>query len=205
MEETQEMQAQSLGWEDPLEEEMATHSRILAWKIQRTEEAGRLQSMGSPRIGHYPVTNICTYPGVESGFNHPGSLAMRKLRLCKTLNSKRRWRPRKASGPGVLHNHPPPTPSNLLSPTRQDSVCWIKAKSPTGKASWYGNRKGGLFPSGLFACNFLPPNVWNDKDEADSIIWSQISHITWHFAVILWNSSWILGCQFKRKPTISKG
>ena len=42
----QEMQVQSLGWEDPLEEEMATHSSILAWEIQWTEEPGGLQSMG---------------------------------------------------------------------------------------------------------------------------------------------------------------
>ena len=42
----QETQVQSLGWEDPLEEEMATHSGILAWRIPWTEEPGRLQSMG---------------------------------------------------------------------------------------------------------------------------------------------------------------
>ena len=42
----------SLGWEDPLEQEMATHSSILAWKIPRMEESGRLQSMGSQRVGH---------------------------------------------------------------------------------------------------------------------------------------------------------
>ena len=42
----------SLGWEDPLEEEMATHSSILAWKIQWTEEPGRLQSMRSQKVGH---------------------------------------------------------------------------------------------------------------------------------------------------------
>ena len=40
------MWVQSLGWEDPLEEEMTTHSSILAWKILRTEEPGSLQSMG---------------------------------------------------------------------------------------------------------------------------------------------------------------
>ena len=45
----QETQAQSLGWEDPLEKEMATHSSILAWKIPWTEEPGWLQSMGSQR------------------------------------------------------------------------------------------------------------------------------------------------------------
>ena len=43
---------QSLGQEDTLEEEMATHSSILAWKIPWTEEPGRLQSMGLPRVGH---------------------------------------------------------------------------------------------------------------------------------------------------------
>ena len=48
----QETQVRSLGWEDPLEKEMATHSRILAWKISWTEEPGGLQSMGSLRIGH---------------------------------------------------------------------------------------------------------------------------------------------------------
>ena len=42
----------SLGQEDPLEKEMATHSSILAWKIPRTEEPGRLQSMGSQRVEH---------------------------------------------------------------------------------------------------------------------------------------------------------
>ena len=48
----QETWVQSLGWEDPLEEEMATHSIILVWKIPWTEEPGRLQSMGSKRVGH---------------------------------------------------------------------------------------------------------------------------------------------------------
>ena len=47
-----ETQVQSLGGEDPLEKEMATHSSILAWKIPLTEEPGRLQSMGSERVGH---------------------------------------------------------------------------------------------------------------------------------------------------------
>ena len=42
----------SLGWEDLLEKEMATDSSILAWSIPRTEEHGRLQSMGSQRVGH---------------------------------------------------------------------------------------------------------------------------------------------------------
>ena len=45
----QEMQVQSLDWEDPLEKEMATHSSILAWEIPCTEEPGGLQSMRSQK------------------------------------------------------------------------------------------------------------------------------------------------------------
>ena len=60
----QETWVQSLGWEDPLEEEIATHSSILAWEIPWTEEPGGLQSMGSQRVGqdlatkHSTETNI---------------------------------------------------------------------------------------------------------------------------------------------------
>ena len=43
---------QSLGWEDPLKEGMATHSSILAWRIPQTEKPGRLQFIGSQRVGH---------------------------------------------------------------------------------------------------------------------------------------------------------
>ena len=48
----QETLVQALGWEDPLEKEMATHSSTSAWKIPGTEEPGRLQSMGLKRVGH---------------------------------------------------------------------------------------------------------------------------------------------------------
>ena len=48
----QETQVQSLGREDPLEKEMATHSSTIAWKIPWTEEPGRVQSMGSQRVRH---------------------------------------------------------------------------------------------------------------------------------------------------------
>ena len=48
----QETWVQSLGWEDPLEEEMAIHSNILAWRIPWTEEPGRLQSTGSQKVRH---------------------------------------------------------------------------------------------------------------------------------------------------------
>ena len=52
MQEIQEMQVQSLGWEDALDEETATHFSFIAWEIPWTEDPGRLQSVGSKRVGH---------------------------------------------------------------------------------------------------------------------------------------------------------
>ena len=56
----QDTQVRSLGWEDPLEKRMATHSSILAWRIPWTEETGGLQSMGSQRVRHDWVTKHST-------------------------------------------------------------------------------------------------------------------------------------------------
>ena len=57
----QEVWVQSLGQEDLLEKEMATHSSILVWRIPQTEEPDRLQSIGSRRVGHDGVTNTFTF------------------------------------------------------------------------------------------------------------------------------------------------
>ena len=59
----QETWVRSLGLEDPLEKETATHSSILAWKISWIEDPGGMQSMGSQRVGHDQVTNtyLLTY------------------------------------------------------------------------------------------------------------------------------------------------
>ena len=54
-------QPQSLGWEDPLKQEMVTHSSIIAWRIPWTKEPSRLQSMGLQRVGHNQVTNTCIF------------------------------------------------------------------------------------------------------------------------------------------------
>ena len=53
----QETWVQSLGWEDPMEKEKATHFSILAWRIPWTEEPGELQSVGLQRVGQELVTN----------------------------------------------------------------------------------------------------------------------------------------------------
>ena len=61
MQEPHKTGVQSMGWEDPLKEGMATHSSILAWRIPRTEEPGGLQSMGPQRVGHDWSNSACTH------------------------------------------------------------------------------------------------------------------------------------------------
>ena len=58
--EMQDTWVRSLGWEDLLKKEMATHSGILAWRIPWIEKPGELQSMGSQRVGHDPVNSTFT-------------------------------------------------------------------------------------------------------------------------------------------------
>ena len=57
----QETRVRSLGWEDSLEKEMATHSSIHAWRLPWTEEPGRLQSTGSQRVGHDWASSLSLY------------------------------------------------------------------------------------------------------------------------------------------------
>ena len=65
----------SLDWEDPLEKEMAIHSRILAWKIPWMEELGRLQSIGSQRVRHKRVASLDFTSRVSPGALTPHSRA----------------------------------------------------------------------------------------------------------------------------------
>ena len=72
----QETRVQFLGWEDPLEKEMATHSSILAWRIPQTEEPGRLQSMGLQESEHNLVTKS---PSPELLLRESGTLHVNYL------------------------------------------------------------------------------------------------------------------------------
>ena len=88
----QETWVRSLGQEDPLEKQMATHSSTLAWKIPWVEEAGRLQSMGSQRVGHNWVTSLSlflpSFTGRNEGVSGVG-LQMYKSKWTETLHKKR--------------------------------------------------------------------------------------------------------------------
>ena len=71
-----------LGWEDPLEKEMATHSSTLAWKIPWTEEPGGLQSMGSQTVGHDWATSLSFFPSKTKNYT---VLLMRKYEEVKLV------------------------------------------------------------------------------------------------------------------------
>ena len=78
---------QSLGWEDPLEKGMVTHSSILAWKILGTEEPGGLHSMGSKRIGHDWVTNTFHfYVNTTSVISTILNPSLSCVPICNTVN-----------------------------------------------------------------------------------------------------------------------
>ena len=79
----QETQVQ-LGWEDPLEEEMATHSTILAWRIPWTEKPGGLQSMGSRRVRHERVTTLYFLSHTDASYLPPSNYF-----TCKWLRTTR--------------------------------------------------------------------------------------------------------------------
>ena len=117
----QETWVWSLGQEDPLEKERATHSRIFAWEIPQTEETGRLQSMWSQRIGHdrvintwksqrsfqvnktnelhciffYKIKIICVFRWIES-------VNAKLLQSCRTLRGPMHRSPRGSSVHGIL-------------------------------------------------------------------------------------------------------
>ena len=72
----QETRVRSLGWEDPMEKEMATHSSTLAWKIPWMEEPGRLQSMGLQRVGHNWATSLSLGGGAFERWSDEGGALM---------------------------------------------------------------------------------------------------------------------------------
>ena len=89
-----EIQVRSLGWEDPLEEGMATHSSVLAWKVPWTEEPGRPESVGSRRVRHEWSDYARTHTHSKESWNWPGSgMPTGTLGMKTMLEKHRPWGP----------------------------------------------------------------------------------------------------------------
>ena len=105
MQETQETRFPSLGWEDPQEEEMATHSSILAWRIPWTEEPGRLQPMGKQRVGYdwaHTRFSFLLLPRRKSSCDHVHKGHMLKMEEQGIRWSLNHWWFLWASGPAMV-------------------------------------------------------------------------------------------------------
>ena len=85
----QETWVRSLGWEDPLEKGMATHSSLLAWRIPWTQEPGEIQSMGLQRVGHSYVTNTFTFHFFRQRETLDVSSTKKRRKLIAILNLPR--------------------------------------------------------------------------------------------------------------------
>ena len=120
------MQVQSLGWEDPLEEGMATHSRILAWRIPWTEEPGGRQSMGSQRVA------ISVPRGDPGGSPNPARDSPQKLTA-------------EGSGRQALEHPavPAQTPEACSASSQRREACGVDAGFPAGW-EWGGMRWDAL-------------------------------------------------------------
>ena len=83
------MKVQSLGWEDPLEESMATHSNVLTWRIPWTEEPGGLRSIGSQRVGHDESDLACVHSFTRYLYDCISQIDMVRFLYSKFYKGKR--------------------------------------------------------------------------------------------------------------------
>ena len=135
----QVMWVQSLGREDPLEEEMATHSSVLAWRIPWTEEPGGLRSRGSQRVGHNRATNsFASLPplGSKASLSHWVWADHSPKKYSDPLFLEgASWQAMQWTGRGVWSAHRAPLPGlGCLQP----SILFCRMSN-----SWVGSRDGG--------------------------------------------------------------
>ena len=146
-----ETQVQSLGWEDPLEKEMATHSSTPAWKIPWTEEPGRLQSMGSQRVGHDWLTALHFSPLVSAP---PPPWTQPLCEVCSSSVTRRHLTVEAFSLCVLSLAQPPlfcqetPTHNNLREPAQHPLLLWL-LRSPA------------FFPATRASVRALPASSWS--------------------------------------------
>ena len=132
-----ETQVQSLGQEDPLEKDMAPHSSTLAWKIPWMEEPGRLQSMGSQRVGHDWVTSFhfTSMAGKEDNWVYV-CVHTHTHTHTETHTQKQKWKPCNFPGEFIAGADHVPS-SDLQCVFRRDGKIWCQLKKIPSSFGWY--------------------------------------------------------------------
>ena len=165
----QERHVQSLGWEDPLEKKMATHSSILAWETPWTEEPGGLQPMGSQRIGHDLATKQQT-TDLDFNLKSCGQLLsnphFKCLWTCEFINKERK----KTIGDDIIHlllhrgPLPPPQKNKNKNLSVSSSLVWLHVCLPLSTCSlWKLCEMLTWWSSTLLKCFWL---WWGNKDHS---------------------------------------
>ena len=165
----------SLGWEDPLEKEIATHSSILAWEILCTEKPGEPQSMGSQRVGYSWVTYTHTHTHTEAtnmSFNRLMEMqTMRHPDNGRVFNAKKKW--------AIKHG----------KTLEEFSMCIAKWKKTIWKATYLdGPNYKTLWKKQKLQSQWKDhwlPAVWGGKDEwvEHRGFLGQENYSVWHYHV----------------------
>ena len=159
------MRVRSLGQEDPLEEEMATHCSILAWRIPWTEEPGGLQSMGLHRIGQVWVCMLIFYHIYSSFF---------VLHLNTTSQEDKKWPLFTAvHWLSSVYNSRAETFASIVS-QRRSIFSFIPGVCRLSQPSALGNGKEDCFSMSNFSCFILSPSVLVAKRDAPSGLWHHV-------------------------------
>ena len=177
MKEMEEMQVQSLGWEDPPEKDTATHSSTLDWRIPWTEEPGGLPSIGSQRVrcDWSDLAHICTHTLISIHTKH--SLVVQRLGLCSVtagswaqslVGELGSYKPCSITKRQIKHTYTASvfTSPNLIDPKKKGKIWLIQGdkmdKEGRGESSTMINIKIHLFtytwpalePQHLWDCSF---------------------------------------------------
>ena len=134
----QETQVQSMGWEDPLEKGMATHSSILAWRIPWAEEPGELQSMGSQRGRHDWVTKLST----GSLWDSQGALVVKNPPANAGDVRDVGWIPRSERSPRGGHRNPLQYSFMENSLKRGDWHATVHGVTKSWTQKWFSKHSG---------------------------------------------------------------
>ena len=191
----QETRIWSLGWEDPLEKGMATHSSILAWRIPWTEEPGRLQAMGLQKVGHNCMADMLNplswgWSHVHAGCPAASLASSSKMPVETTLQS---WQPKLSAYTAT----PPPVESHWPSVWIRIQlylICWNISRDLAVRSNVFHSQCVGRIPKLIPFVQWTLPVFFHAMKVVTSL-WMEwrLSALVW-LEGVLWNLYWCFLC-----------